>query len=397
MREEVTGRQRYWPGCGSTFVAHAVWSVRLLRYIERICTVDISCVRNGFSLSGRPKQLFDGHLTGGNLLNRRIVVMVVLLALSAFVLSPVASANRTYTIATVFKLYGDDWFHAMDEGVQRFAKDTGHRVIMTGPPLVDSALQVQIIEDLIAQRVDAITVAPIAIEPLEPVLKKAMDAGIVVITYEGAGQVNTHYDLEPFDNKEYGAHLMDLLAELMAEKGEYVNYVSSLNASNHMAWVDGAVARQGDAYPNMTKVRERVISDSSQAVGYHTAKELLITYPNLVGFQSSAAPTIAGIGLAVEEMGLEDETFVVGTSLPSVAGQYLQTGAVDVITFWDPRAQGYSMNALALKVLRGEPIRNGMDLSIPYPGYDNLKLEGNILYAQGWIDVTKENAHEYPF
>lgn len=330
-------------------------------------------------------------------MKRRVFMTVVTLALVALLLAPVASAQRVYTIATVFKLYGDDWFQAMDQGVREFSRDTGHRVIMTGPPLVDSALQVQIIEDLIAQRVDAIAVTPIAIEPLEPVLKKAMDAGIVVITYEGAGQVNTHYNLEPFHNKEYGAHLMDLLAELMGEKGEYVNFVSSLNAPNHMAWVDGAVERQREAYPNMTKVRDRVVSNASQANAYHTTKELLVTYPNLVGFQSSAAPTIAGIGLAIEEMGLEDETFVVGTSLPSVAGQYLQTGAVDVITFWDPRAQGYSMNALALKVLRGEPIYSGMDLGIPYPGYDNLRLEGNILYAQGWIDVTKDNVHEYPF
>src|SRR5690606_33194584 len=94
------------------------------------------------------------------------------------------SAQNVYTIATVFKLYGDDWFLAMEEGVKQFERDTGHRTIMTGPPLVDAALQVQVIEDLIAQRVDAITVSQISVESLEPVLKKAMDAGIVVIVAE---------------------------------------------------------------------------------------------------------------------------------------------------------------------------------------------------------------------
>ena len=48
---------------------------------------------------------------------------------------------RPISIAVVFKLYGDDWFNRLEEGVKRFAQDTGHNAIATGPPLVDSALR----------------------------------------------------------------------------------------------------------------------------------------------------------------------------------------------------------------------------------------------------------------
>lgn len=331
------------------------------------------------------------------MLKRRGIHTIVLIAALIALLGGAVSAQNVYTIATVFKLYGDDWFLAMEEGVKQFERDTGHRTIMTGPPLVDAALQVQVIEDLIAQRVDAITVAPISVESLEPVLKKAMDAGIVVIVAEGSNQANSHYNLEAFDPAEYGAFMMDRLAALMGEEGEYVTFVGSLTTRLQMEVVDGAIARQEAVYPRMKQVRDRVTSDSSQAQAYRLTKELLVTYPNLVGVLNTAAPEAAGIGLAIEEMGLEDETFVVGTSLPSVAGQYLETGAVDIITFWDPRAQAYAMNKLALMVLEGEPIYDGMDLGIPYPGYDNLRLVGKVLYGRGWIEATAENMHEYPF
>src|SRR5690606_619241 len=195
------------------------------------------------------------------------------------------------------------------------------------------------------------------------------------------------YNLEAFDPAEYGAFMMDRLAALMGEEGEYVTFVGSLTTRLQMEVVDGAIARQEAAYPRMKQVRERVTSDSSQAQAYRLTKELLVTYPNLVGILNTAAPEAAGIGLAIEEMGLEDETVVVGTSLPSVAGQYLETGAVDIITFWDPRAQAYAMNKLALMVLEGEPIYDGMDLGIPYPGYDNLRLVGKVLYGRGWIEA----------
>lgn len=330
-------------------------------------------------------------------MKKRLVLMIVALALSILMLMPTVASAQTYRIALVFKLYGDDWFNRLEEGVKRFAADTGHDAFATGPPLVDSALQIQIIEDLIAQKVDAITVVPISTEALEPVLKKARDAGIVVITHEAPTAVNKDYDIEAFDNASYGAHMMDLLAELMGGEGEYVNFVGALTLKPHMEWVDAAIARQEEAYPNMKRVRERVVSESSQARAYNLAKELLVTYPNLVGFQSSAAPTIAGIGLAIEEMGLEDETFVVGTSLPSIAGQYLQTGAVDMITFWDPAAAAYAMNKVALLVLEGQPIYDGMDLGVPYPGYDNITLDGNVLYGKSWVTATAENVDDYPF
>ncbi len=45
-----------------------------------------------------------------------------------------------------------------------------------------------------------------------------MDAGIVVVTHEGASQQNTMYDIEA-NNTEYGAFIMDNLAQAMGEEG----------------------------------------------------------------------------------------------------------------------------------------------------------------------------------
>lgn len=324
-----------------------------------------------------------------------VVAAMVLLAGSPGAL--VQAQQKQYTIATVVKLIGVGWFNRMEEGVKRFAEDYGVNAFQIGPSEADAALQVQMIEDLIAQGVDAITVVPNSVEALEPVLKKAMDRGIIVIVHEAENQINAHYDIEAFDNEEYGRHFMQLLGEMMGGEGEYATFVGALTAKSHNQWVDASIAYQKEHFPNMKLVTERIETFENQQNAYNRTKELLITYPELVGFQGSAATDVAGIGLAIEEMGLEDETFVVGTSIPSVAGQYLQTGAVDVISFWDPAAAGYAMNKLALLLLEGKEIYDGMDLEIPYPGYDNLRLDGKVLRGQAWVDVTAENMHEYDF
>ena len=155
--------------------------------------------------------------------------------------SDVAGDSGGYKIATVVKLTGVAWFNRMEEGVERFAKETGNDVYQVGPQKADAALQVQIIEDLIAQKVDAITVVPFSVEALEPVLKKARDAGIVVVTHEADGFQNTDFNIEAFDNADYGRFLMDNLAKAMGEEGEYMTAVGSLTSKSHMQWEEAAV------------------------------------------------------------------------------------------------------------------------------------------------------------
>ncbi|MCU0908619.1 MAG: autoinducer 2 ABC transporter substrate-binding protein, partial [Rhodobacteraceae bacterium] len=298
-------------------------------------------------------------------------------------------------IATVVKIAGIQWFNRMEEGVKQFAADTGADAFQVGPAQADPQQQAALIEDMIAQGVDALAVVPMSPEALEPVLARAQAAGITVITHEAASQQNTSYDLEAFVNEDFGANLMEQLATCMGGEGEYAVFVGSLTSQTHNQWVDGAIAYQLANYPNMTLVGDKNETFDDQQQAYAKAQEVLRAFPNLKGMQGSASTDVAGIGLAVEERGLEDETCVFGTSLPSIAGQYLETGAVDGIGFWDPAVAGQAMNKLAVMVMNGETVTDGMDLGLP--GYNQIKLDGKVIYGQAWVNVNKDNMADYPF
>ncbi|WP_205161135.1 autoinducer 2 ABC transporter substrate-binding protein [Niallia nealsonii] len=305
--------------------------------------------------------------------------------------------DAKYKIATVVKLSNSAWFERMDAGVKRFADETGVDAYQIGPQKADAALQVQMIEDLIAQNVDAIVVVPFSPEALEPVLKKARDKGIVVISHEASNLKNIDYDIEAFDNSAYGAHLMDKLGELTKGEGEYATFVGNLTTKTHNEWIDAAVKLQKDKYPKMELVADRLESNDDQKTAYDNTRELLKKNPNLKGIQGSGMPDAAGAALAVEEMGLTGKVKIVGTSLVSVAGKYLESGSLDMISFWDPADAGYAANKLAYKILEGKEkeLKDGFDAGAP--GYDNLKLDGKTFYGEAWIDVTKENMDDYDF
>jgi len=325
-----------------------------------------------------------------------VLSMLVSCAPQTAATEEVAAEAEAFTLATVVKLTGVGWFDRMEVGVKQFETDNpGITAFQQGPAEADAAQQVQVIEDLIAQGVDAICVVPFQPDSLEPVLKKAMDQGIVVISHEASNQQNVNFDLEAFDNAGYGEHFMKQLAEMMGEEGEYVVMVGSLTSKTHNEWVDAAIAYQKANYPNMTLMGDKNESYDDAQKAYEKGKEILKAYPNLKGMQGSSANDVVGFGQAVEEAGLQDQIAVVGTSMPSMAGKYLKTGAVDSIGFWDPSLAGYGMNKLALMILQGETPTDGMDLGVD--GYESIKLVGKVFYGQAWVDVTAENVDDYPF
>lgn len=313
--------------------------------------------------------------------------------------APVAEAPEATTeemdFTTVVKIAGINWFNRMEEGVNAWGEENGVNAVLVGPAEADAAQQIPIIEDLIAQGVDALCVVPMDPTQLDPVLKKAMDADITVITHEASNQINMDYDIEAFDNVAFGAGLMDRLAAEMGEEGEYAVFVGSLGSKTHNEWVDGSIARQQEAYPNLTLVGDKNESFDDAEIAYQKAKEILAAYPNIKGFQGSASTDVAGIGRAIEEAGLQDEVAVVGTSLPSIAGDLLTTGAIDWVGFWDPAVAGAACNKIAQMVIAGETVGEGTDLGIE--GYNNLKAVGNVLYGDAAVYVDAETAPQYPF
>lgn len=310
-----------------------------------------------------------------------------------------AKASKKYSIATVVKVDGIAWFDRMRVGVKQFGVDTGNDTWMVGPSQADAAAQVQIVETLIGQGVDAICIVPFSAEAVEPVLQKARSRGIIVVSHEASNLQNTDYDIEAFDNHAYGAKLMENLGKQMGGEGGYVATVGSLTSTSQNEWIDGAVAYQKAHLPKMFEVTSRIETFDDATTDYNKLKEVLTTYPKLRGILGAPMPTSAGAGRLIAERGLKGKLFFAGTGLVSVAGQYLKNGDIDYIQFWDPAAAGYALNTLAVMALTKQPIKAGLDLGLN--GYEDLSVPDakrpNVLDGKGWVGVTKANMDEYNF
>ena len=288
----------------------------------------------------------------------------------------------------------------MEVGGKEFGEETGINVIQKGPANADAASQVQVIDDMINQGVDALCGVPIDPGAIEASLKNAMDKGIVVVTHEASNQVNTLYDTEAFTAEDFGAAIMDALASDMGEEGKYAEMVAYTTSTTHMEYANAEKARQEEAYPNMELINDGAVptceSEESIDTAYERAKEVLKANPDLKGFTGVASTDCPGIAKAVEELCLDVKVVDVGT--PNEFKPYVESGTISTIKLWDPKDSGYIMCKVASMILGGEAIEEGADLGLD--GYNKITIkegDNKCIIGQADLTITKDNIDDYDF
>ena len=279
----------------------------------------------------------------------------LLILLALVVLSGVAFAAGKPTIVMVVKLEGVAWFDNMRLGIQAFAKDYPDvDAYQTGADTADPAAQAKIIEDLIAKGVNAILAVPNDPSSLVPAFKRANAAGIFTLTHEASVQQQVSYDIEAFDNLAYGKHMMDVMAKWMGDKGMWQPFVGHLTSTTHNQWVDGEIAEAKAKYPGLKMATDRVEEQENQQIAHDKALELLKTYPGIKTFMGSAMSTVPGAAQAITEKGLIGKVAAFGTCLPSVAGDYIQSGAVNLHSLLGPRGRRLRDRSRGLRAPEGQ-------------------------------------------
>lgn len=138
------------------------------------------------------------------------------------------------------KLFGitywieSDFFKTVADSITEMAEAEGNKTVVVDAQQ-DSTKQIQIIEDFIAQGVDAVFLNPVDKEAIEPALQKLKDAGIPVINFDSSVSNLDMVDAYvATDNKLAGA----LCAEAMIKDFPKGGDIAVLNYLANSACVD---------------------------------------------------------------------------------------------------------------------------------------------------------------
>ena len=112
------------------------------------------------------------------------------------------AANQPPKVALVMKSLANEFFLTMENGARKHQKDHASEYSLLTNGIrdeTDTAGQIRLVEQMIVARVDALVLAPADSKALVPVVKKAVDAGILVINIDNR--------LDPAALKEKGLNV----------------------------------------------------------------------------------------------------------------------------------------------------------------------------------------------
>lgn len=279
-------------------------------------------------------------------------------------------------IALVVKALGIGFFEAAAKGAEEAAAELGDvEIIYTGPTDTTAEGQIEVINSLIAQKVDAIAVSANDTDALVPTLKKAMDRGIKVISWDsGVAKEGRQLHLNPSSNPLIGNMIIKLAADNLPDGGDVAVLSATSTSTNQNTWIDEMNKVMGN-YAGINVVAT-VYGDDKADKSYTEAQGLMQAHPNL---KAIIAPTSVGIvaaAQAVTDAGKVGEINVTGLGLPSEMAGHVDTGASKSFAIWNPIDLGYSAAMLSAALINGSEAGPGAE--IPMGRMGSLTLDDNM-------------------
>ncbi|OBA00439.1 substrate-binding domain-containing protein [Halomonas sp. G11] len=324
-------------------------------------------------------------------LSRRAFKLAATSAIMALA-SGAAIADESPTIGVVAKIGGIPWFNAMESGIEEKAEELGVEGFMVGPTSADPALQVRAIEDMIAQGVDVIGVVPNDAQVLEPVLARARDQGIIVLTHESPDQQNVDWNFELASAQGFGEAYGERLAELMDGSGQYAVFVGGLSVPLHNAWADAAIAYIEDNYPDMSVIGDRYGVAEDVDASRRTALDLMRANDDLGGILAFGSQGPIGAARAVAERRLSGEVVVLGPFSPGQGRRLLHDGVLSGGFMWNPKQAGEVFVTLGTLLANGETLESGME--VEGLGVIDPDVESRNIIVDQLIEINSETVDE---
>src|SRR5476649_2611174 len=119
----------------------------------------------------------------------RLLAVAMLAAASAALplSSAFADTPEKPKVALVMKSLANEFFLTMEDGAKAYQKTHAAQYDLIANGIkdeTDTAAQIKLVEQMIVSKVNALIIAPADSKALVPVLKKAVDAGILVVNID---------------------------------------------------------------------------------------------------------------------------------------------------------------------------------------------------------------------
>src|ERR1039457_7155785 len=336
-------------------------------------------------------------------LSKRALVMAVAALCGLGIIGGVASAaslKKGLKVYVIPKNLGNSYFTTADSvktgGALSALGTLGETGTETSGSAATAASQLPAIQAAIAKGANALIVSATDPTALCPTLKKAMAAGVTVVTYDSDAPTCRSLFINQASTANIGESEVDAMAKEIGSAGGQVAIVSAAaSATNQNAWI-AYMHTELKKYPKLDLVAT-VYGNDDPTTATQVTQGLLQKYPKLKGIIS---PTTVGILAAAQVVDAAHDigkVFVTGLGTPLEMKKYILNGTSPEVILWNPANLGY-LAAYAAVNLASKAITNATGQSFTAGKLGKYTVGANHTILLGPTTVfTKANVGQFSF
>lgn len=322
-----------------------------------------------------------------------IVIVIVLLLLFGeqfgYPATKHKKVDQNTRIVVIYKSIasGLEFWDVVKDGMAVASREFGVQVKVVGPESKsekDVDGQIEIVENTINEKPDAIVIVAGDYNRLIPPVEKAKEAGIKVITMDSGLNSDVSECFIATDNVEAGRKAGEQLARLLDKDAE-VAIISHVEGT--MTAVDREKGLREILYKNnIKKIHGPFFSEGELEKATRITKELLLAKPGIKGVVGLNEGSTVGVANAIKEMGLSGRIKLVGFDNSFDEIKLIEEGVIQATVVQNPFNMGYRGIEMAVKSLEGKKISKWIDTGSVVVTKENMYTTENQRLLFPFID-----------
>ncbi|MDR1514138.1 MAG: substrate-binding domain-containing protein [Synergistaceae bacterium] len=298
------------------------------------------------------------------------------LSLLFILLSARAGPAAQITVVFIPKVTGNAFFEAANAGAQAYAAKVGFTVSYIGSPEADVKRQIDIIDEAIRRKADAICISALDAGALDAALKRAQRSGVKVTTWDSdaRGDARSLMVSQGTPN-QLGRMLVEMGAKSLISRGinptvtkiKYAWHYSQASVTDQNSWQAAGERYIKNTYPKWENVApDNYYSEQNPEKALEIGKKIFAEHPDIDLIICNDSTSLPGQAAAAQELGKSaKDVTITGFASPNSMRAFCKAGIVERWGLWDCQVQGALGCYLAFYIASGHSANVGDKIMVP--------------------------------